>query len=126
MNGITKGLYFVAGVISLLLGIIGIALPLLPTTPFVLLSIFCFGKSSKRWHDWLLAHPRFGPMISAWREHGAISNRAKRLALIAMAAGLLLSFVLGIRPIIIALQAIILSAVALFLLTRPAPPETEK
>ena len=73
------------GVVSVVLGVLGIVLPLLPTTPFMILAAWCFAKSSPRLHGWLLAHPRFGPMIVDWRDHRAIRPGAKRAAVLAMA-----------------------------------------
>lgn len=55
-------------------------LPLLPTTPFVLLAAYFFSRGSQRYEHWLLAHPRFGPMVSDWRDHHAVPLGAKRLA----------------------------------------------
>jgi uncharacterized membrane protein YbaN (DUF454 family) len=77
----------VAGVVSLALGVIGIFLPLLPTTPFVLLAAFCFSRGSDRIEAWLLAHPRFGPMVVDWRARRAVPLRAKQLAWAMMAVG---------------------------------------
>lgn len=111
------------GVTSLVLGIIGIVVPLLPTTPFILLSAFAFERSSDRLHNWLMAHPRFGPSIQSWRRYGAISRRAKKLALIAMLAVLLLSVVLAAPIYVILIQALVLTAVGVFILTRPLPPD---
>jgi hypothetical protein len=79
-----RTLYFVGGGISLVLGLAGIFLPLLPTTPFLLLSSYCFIRSSPRAHRWLLAHPWFGPPIRDWEEHRAVSRRVKLLAVIAV------------------------------------------
>lgn len=80
-------LWVLAGLASLILGIIGIFVPLLPTTPFVLLAAFCFARGSTRCEAWLLGHPRFGPMVRNWRDHRAIPLRAKQLAWGMMAFG---------------------------------------
>ncbi|MEO0361750.1 MAG: YbaN family protein, partial [Pseudomonadota bacterium] len=65
------------GCLSVALAFIGVALPLLPTVPFLLLAAYCFARSSQRFHDWLLGHRLFGPMILDWRRSGAIRRRAK-------------------------------------------------
>ena len=73
------------GSASLLLGIIGVFLPVLPTTPFVLLAAFCFARGSPRWERWLLEHPLFGRPVRDWRERRAVPLRAKQLATAMMA-----------------------------------------
>lgn len=80
-------LWVLAGCTSLSLGLIGIVLPLLPTTPFVLLAAFCFARGSARFEHWLLNHPRLGPPILAWRQEHALPLRAKQLAWSMMAVG---------------------------------------
>ncbi len=77
-------IFLLAGHTSLALGFIGIFVPLLPTTPFVLLAAACYSRGSKRFHAWIHEHPRFGPMINSWREHGAIGSRAKVAAVITL------------------------------------------
>ncbi|MDH3789885.1 MAG: YbaN family protein [Xanthomonadales bacterium] len=72
------------GFVFLGLGTLGIVLPLLPTTPFVLLSAACFARSSERWHRWLLANETFGPMIRNWEEHRCISCRVKIISILTM------------------------------------------
>ena len=69
----------------MVLGLIGIVLPLLPTTPFVLLAAYCFSLGSARYEQWLLSHPRFGPMVRDWRGQHAVPLRAKQLAWVMMA-----------------------------------------
>ncbi len=111
--------WIVAGFVALGLGIVGIPLPILPTTPLVLLAAFCFSKGSPRLHDWLRAHPRFGPMIDDWRSHGAIQPRAKRAALLMMAAAFALSLWLALPLWVLAVQALCLIGAGLFVWTRP-------
>lgn len=72
------------GFVFLGAGIVGIFLPLLPTTPFVLLSAACFARSSEKWHGWLLASPTFGPMVRNWEERRCVSYRVKSVAIVSM------------------------------------------
>lgn len=122
-NQIVRLFWMAGGLLSLAAGIIGIALPLLPTTPFLLLAAYCFARGSKRLHDWLVHHPRLGPPIHDWQRHGAISRRAKQLAMASIVAVLGLSYLFGAPTRVIIIQIVVLSAVSLFILTRPAPPE---
>ncbi len=78
-------LWLAAGCFSLLVGLIGIVVPLLPTTPLVLLSAWCFSQGSARWEAWMLDHPRFGPIVRNWRDTRAVPLRAKQLATVMMA-----------------------------------------
>ena len=79
-----KTLYIVIGTISLALGILGIFLPLLPTTPFLLLTAALYFKGSFRLYNWLLNHRYFGPYIRNYRENKAIPLRAKIVSLVLM------------------------------------------
>lgn len=81
---LNRPLYLALGFVSLVLGMIGVFLPVLPTTPFILLAAFCFSKSSERWHQWLLENPVFGPMIRDWNHSGVIRRPAKILASVMM------------------------------------------
>lgn len=114
-----RTLWTLAGCVALALGLIGVFLPLLPTVPFMILAAFCFARGSERFHDWLVEHPRFGPAIRDWRRSGAISRRGKVYAMIGIAAAFSISVVLGVRPVILAVQAGVLTGVAVFILTRP-------
>jgi hypothetical protein len=86
--------YVILGTVSLLLGGIGIVLPLLPTVPFVLLAAFLFARGHPRVERWLVEHRRFGPHIHAWRTQRAISRRGKRSAFVALSASALLGLFL--------------------------------
>lgn len=119
---VIRGVWIVLGFVAIGLGVLGIVLPLLPTTVFFLLAAFCFARSSPALHDWLVGHPRFGPPIVNWREHRAISRRAKIMALVAMALLLAGGLLFGLSPRILTIQVIVLGAVALFILSRPNPP----
>ncbi len=79
-----RWVWLLCGVISLGTGVVGIVLPVLPTTPFVLLAAYCFSRGSARYEQWLLAHPRFGPMVRDWRANRAVPLRAKQLASVMM------------------------------------------
>ncbi|QCI95341.1 YbaN family protein [Novosphingobium sp. EMRT-2] len=74
-----------AGLAFVAIGTVGAFLPLLPTVPFLLLAAFCFAKGNPAWEQRLLDHPKYGPALRQWRERRAISRRAKKAALIAMA-----------------------------------------
>ena len=115
-------LWFALGLSALALGALGTVLPLLPTTPFVLLAAFAFARSSQRLHDWLLAHRVFGSLIHDWRAHGAIGRRAKILGLISIAAVLLLSVAMNTPPWILGIQVVVLGLSATFIASRPSPP----
>ena len=77
-------LYNVAGCICVALAFLGLFLPLLPTTPFLLLAAYCFSRGSARMHRWLLEHPRLGPIIRDWNEHRIVRPRVKLAAAIAI------------------------------------------
>ncbi|MCF7953108.1 MAG: YbaN family protein [Spirochaetales bacterium] len=80
-NRALRILFIFLGHLSLLLGALGIILPGLPTTPFVLLSAYLFLRSSPRFYSWLISHPRFGPIIIRFQEGKGISLRLKIYAL---------------------------------------------
>lgn len=117
-----RAAYIVAGIVCLGLGAVGVALPLLPTTPFILLAAFFFAQSSERMHQWLVDHNVFGPLIADWRRYGAISRNTKIASAISMVAILVISWLLDAPGYVIAIQAIVLGCSALFVLTRPLPP----
>jgi uncharacterized protein len=118
-------LWLTAGFLCLGLGLLGVMLPVLPTTPFLLLAAGCFAKSSPRLHGWLLAHPTFGPPIRNWEKNGAISRPAKRLAVGSMAVVWGLSMFAGLPWIAMIVQTVLIGIGAAFVLTRPDGPSGE-
>jgi len=117
-----RAVWLVTGLGCVALGVIGAVLPLLPTTPFLLLAAFAFAKSSDRLHTWLLNHNIFGGLIVQWRRYGAISLRAKVVSVSSMAGVFVLSLALDVPPTLLAVQAIVLTITAIFVLSRPLPP----
>lgn len=117
-----RPLWFLAGSASLGLGLLGVVLPVLPTTPFLLVAAACFARSSPRLHAWLLGHPLFGPPIRDWQAHGAISPRAKGLATVSMAVVFAVSAAAGLAGGLLALQAALIAVGITFVLTRPSGP----
>jgi uncharacterized membrane protein YbaN (DUF454 family) len=95
---LVRGLLIAAGSTCVLLGLAGIFLPLLPTTPFLLLAAACFARSSRRFHDRLLANRTFGPLISEWEKHRSIPRRTKLTAVALMSATMAVSIVFFVEP----------------------------
>jgi uncharacterized protein len=114
-----RTIWLVLGATSLGLAVIGAFLPLLPTTPLVLLAAFFFGKSSPAFERWLVEHPTFGPAIRDWRERGAISRRGKIAATVAIALSMAVPLLAGFGPAVLLVQVVALGAVLSFVLTRP-------
>lgn len=110
----------ILGLLSVAIGLAGIVLPLVPTVPLMILAAFFFARSSERLHTWLITHPTFGPSILDWQERGAISLKGKRIATLSIAVVFLISVVMGLRPMILGIQAITLSAVLVFIWSRPS------
>lgn len=118
-----RTLWLTCGLFFLALGVLGVVLPVLPTTPFLLVAAAAFAKSSPRLHGWLLGHPMLGPPIRNWEENGAISLAAKRLAISTMVVVFGLSLWLGLSWTILAAQAVLMGVGATFILTRPSGPK---
>jgi hypothetical protein len=106
--------------ISIGLAAIGVVLPLLPTTPFVLLAAFFASKGSPAFASWLEGHRSFGPAIRDWRRNRVIPLKAKVLACSMMLLSWGLLFVMGAAGMVLAISGIFLASVASYLLTRPS------
>ena len=115
-------LWNIAGLTFFAIGVVGAFVPILPTVVFMLLAVYCFARGSQRLHDWLVNHRQFGPAISDWRENGAIRRPAKRMAMVAIALSFALSVGIGVADWVLAVQAMALGGVSVFILTRPEGP----
>lgn len=105
------------------LGVIGIFLPVMPTTIFLLIALWAFARSSPRFHKWLLDHPTLGHYITDWTEHQIIPVRAKIIALALMTLSLVWLWLASNAPMFVnVLVTAILAAVAAFILTRRSTP----
>lgn len=104
---------------SLLLGLIGVVLPGLPTVPFLLVSAWSAGKGWPSLELWLLAHPSFGPPLKSWREQGAVPRKAKYLAIAMMSLSVVILLVSPAPFLLKVLLPVFLSAVAFWLWLRP-------
>ncbi|MCK8464861.1 YbaN family protein [Aliiroseovarius sp. S1339] len=111
--------YIALGWGAVALGLLGVILPVLPTTPFLLVAAFAFGKGSPKARAWLIDHAHFGPAIQDWEERGAISRRAKTLAVSMMSLVFIVSLILGAPVWVLLAQGILMGAGAAFVLTRP-------
>ncbi|MCU0971113.1 MAG: YbaN family protein [Gammaproteobacteria bacterium] len=113
--------YLAIGSLSAALGLVGLFVPLLPTTVFLLVAAWAFARSSPRLHRALLEHPRLGPPIQRWQAQRCVSRRGKALAVTSMAGSFLVSaHLLNGSPLAVAGVGGVLAIVALYLATRPS------
>lgn len=123
-----KTLLFLLGWCFFALGAIGVVVPGLPTTPFMLLALWAFSKSSDRFHDWLYTHPLFGPPLQRWERHRVITLRVKIFAILAMMGALAYMVFWGHVPTwALALTGLVMIYGAVFILGKPSrPPENHR
>jgi len=117
-------IYLCLGITTTILAVIGMVLPLLPTTPFLLLSAYFFSKSSKKLHNWLLEHKIFGPIISDWEKYGVIGVKAKVISTVLILS--FFSYTLIFVNVEIWIKYIVAATgvgVLAFLLSRPSSPK---
>ncbi len=118
--------FFCLGSLFVGLAALGVVLPLLPTTPFLLVAAACYARSSKRFYDWLLANRVFGPTIRQWQENRSVALRTKvvAIALLVVTLGSSVVFFVPLWPVKILLVAIGIWVVQ-FLLRLPTTSPTE-
>ena len=125
-GGIKKTLLIVAGVVSLALGGIGVFLPLLPTTPFVLLAAGCFAGSSPAMHRWLCRSRFFGEYIENYRTNAGVSKSVKIRAILFLWAGLGLSAAAVHKPLVRIILAVVGVCVSTHLVMMKTKVENEE
>ena len=137
-----KNLLLIGGCLSLVTGLIGIVLPLLPTTPFLLLATYCFARSSNRLHRWIIQHPWFGPPIHQWQQTHCVSRNTKNIAFFLILLSFTITLVLVPLPLIIKASLLLLALALMWIVARlpesspsdetgqirsePAPSSTEE
>lgn len=108
-----------AGWLFTALGAIGLVLPLMPGTVFLILAAWCFSRSSPRFEAWLIGHHRLGPHVLRWRETGAISRRVKFIACGSMMLSFVLVALTSAPPIALAATALCLIGAGAYVASRP-------
>jgi len=113
------------GIAAAVVGAVATLLPLVPTTPFLLVAAFAFARSSERFHVWLTTHPRLGPPIRDWYAGRFVRRSAKRLATASIALAVVISVVIGLPLWVLAVQAVVLGCVVAYIWSRPEPAELD-
>ncbi|MBF0094866.1 MAG: YbaN family protein [Alphaproteobacteria bacterium] len=125
-----RPLFFVLGLVFVGLGLLGVVLPVLPTTPFMIVALWCFARSSERFHAWLFHHRLFGPPLRKWDQHRVIPVVAKIAAVSGMVASLIYVVLFSSAPWQgMAAMASFMAVVAWYILSKPShvpgvPPVT--
>jgi uncharacterized membrane protein YbaN (DUF454 family) len=117
-------LLLVFAALCVALGVIGIFVPGLPTTVFILMAGWAAARSSPRFSDWLESHRIFGPMLRDWRERGAVSRRSKITATVMMIACAIILFLTSSHRWLAEVLTVVMALVLMWLWRRPEPPTT--
>nr|WP_232230284.1 YbaN family protein [Halomonas sp. 1513] len=121
LRRLRNALYMVLAWCSFALGVIGVFVPLMPTTCFMLLAVWAASRGSPRFAQWIREHPRFGPSVVAWECERAIPRRAKGIAVVMLAFSVVVLLLTVPSPIIKLTLVAGLGLLALWIVTRPAP-----
>lgn len=111
-----RRIYWTAGTLALVVGIVGIFLPVLPTVPFILLASVCYARASRRLYNWLMNHRWFGPPLRDWKRTKTLPSKVKVMAIsmIAISASVSVFFLIPLMPVKI-FVAVCCTAVSLYL-----------
>jgi hypothetical protein len=120
MHSVNKSILVFFGGISLALGFLGMLLPVLPTTPFLILSAYFFSKGSKSAHSWILSRPYFGKIIKDWENYGVIRKKAKIQAVLAILVFFTFSIIFTELAFVKISLCLIGPAIIYFIISRPS------
>jgi len=123
VNRLLRFLFLVAGVVLTFVGAVGVVTPGWPGTIFLILAAGCFARSSPKLEAWLIAHPRLGPDVAAWRENGAISRPVKFIAIGSMIMSFVIVLLINLPVLWTVIVGVLLLASALYVATRPERPK---
>jgi uncharacterized protein len=118
-RGLVRYLLISLGCICIFLAIVGIFLPLLPTTVFVLIAAWSFAQSSERFHHWLINHPKLGPIVRNWRSKNGINRSIRNRAIVTLWSTMVISMLLIGKLWVVLLLVGIGSGVSIYLLRLP-------
>lgn len=126
MKRLAKPFLMSLGLLLVGIGAIGAFLPLLPTTPFLILALWCFAQSSERFHNWLYHHRYLGPPLQAWDQHRVIPRLAKTVAITSMTLSLSYIVFFTDTPLMVILSALaVMLFGAWYILTKPSYPAAD-
>ncbi|NKI35349.1 DUF454 domain-containing protein [Wenzhouxiangella sp. XN79A] len=121
--GLRSTVYRLLALVCLSAGTLGLLLPLLPTTPFVLLALWAASRGAPELAETLRDHPRHGPLLRGWEQHRAIPRRARILAVAMLAFSALTLWIGGIRGEVLIALLVLFAGIGTWVWTRPDPSE---
>lgn len=125
-NPVTRLLFVGLGWMSIALGVIGLFVPLLPTTPFLLLAAYFFSNSSQRFYLWMVSHPVLGKPVQEWQKHGVIRPKAKALSFVLMTSAIWYAVFFRSIPLVAKMIMVaVWLGVSTFVLSRPSHPKSD-
>ena len=102
------------------MGLVGIVVPGLPTTLFIILAAWAFSRSSEKFQFWLITHPRFGPAVRDWRDRGAVPRKAKVFAVVMMTTSFVLTLLfMNVDWRLLTIMAVTMIGAGIYVCTRP-------
>jgi len=117
-SGFIRGVFVAAGVVCVALGALGAVIPVLPTTPFLLLAAACFARGSARAHQWLLRNRFSGPVIRTWERDRGLTLKTKVFTVLLLILALAASAIWGVKSMGLRIMLAGVGAIGLFVVLR--------